>query len=202
MDDVIQRTAQSLATSNGATRDIAIGLAIYVLYLLCASWIVVTGVSASRITVASVVRIGLIMLLAFVLAQVLNVVVSDPRPYIVSHSQPLTPVGHDNGFPSDHTLLAAALTASLWWIDRRALPVFAVGTVLIAIGRLGIGAHHTLDVAGSMAIVAVVAIGAAGFPLPAAWNRRVLPLRRGPRAVQVDSADARAHVVADRRRSP
>ena len=178
MTDVLQKAAQTLATENGATRDVAIGLAVYLLYLLCAAWLVTTCLSAARISVADALRVGLLLLFAFLVAQVLNVVVSDPRPYITAHTQPLTPVGHDNGFPSDHTLLAAALTASLWWIDRRALWAFAVGTLLLAMGRLGIGAHHTLDVAGSMGIAAVVAVGVAQLRLPPAWNRTLLPSRR------------------------
>jgi undecaprenyl-diphosphatase len=179
MTDVLQKAAQTLATENGATRDMAIGLAVYLLYLLCAAWLVTIGLSTARISVADALRVGLLLLLAFLAAQVLHAVVSDPRPYITAHTQPLTPVGHDNGFPSDHTLLAAALTASLWWIDRRALWAFTVGTLLIAIGRLGIGAHHTLDVAGSMGIVAVVAVGVAQLRLPAVWDRTLVPPRQG-----------------------
>ena len=46
--------------------------------------------------------------------------------------------------------LAAALTAGLWWLGRRFMVPFAAGTLLIMLGRLGVGAHHTLDVAGSV----------------------------------------------------
>jgi len=75
--------------------------------------------------------------------QLLEQVTVTPRPYLVTHTRPLIPTSHDNGFPSDHTLLAAALTASLWWIDRRWLGAFALGTLLVLVGRLGVGAHHT-----------------------------------------------------------
>jgi membrane-associated phospholipid phosphatase len=43
------------------------------------------------------------------------------------------------------------------------------------IGRLGVGAHHTLDVLGSLAIAVVAALVAALLPLPAAWRRPLLP---------------------------
>ncbi len=95
----------------------------------------------------------------------------------MEHVRPLIPVARDNGFPSDHTLLAAFLTAALWWIDRRALAAFAVGTLLVMVGRLGVGAHHTLDVLGAVGIVAAAALVVAALPLPVAWNRPLLPPR-------------------------
>jgi membrane-associated phospholipid phosphatase len=71
-------------------------------------------------------------------------------------------------------LLVSALWASLWWIDRRWLGAFVVGVVLVGLGRLGVGAHHTLDVVGSLAIAAGAALVVALLPLPAAWQRPIL----------------------------
>ncbi len=179
MRDVIQQGVQTLASQNALTRDVAIACATAVLYLLGAAWLVAVVWQRARLTVAVVARVALLAVLAYGASLVLTGIVSDPRPYIVARTRALTPVGHDNGFPSDHTLLAAALTASLWWIDRRLLAAFAVGTLLIALGRLGIGAHHTLDVLGSLAIAAVAARIVGALPLPAAW-RRPLPLPPSP----------------------
>jgi len=50
--------------------------------------------------------------------------------------------------------------------------------VLVMIGRLGVGAHHTLDVLGSVAIVAVAARVARAIPLPARWAAPLFPARR------------------------
>lgn len=97
----------------------------------------------------------------------------------MAHTHSLIPVSHDNGFPSDHTLLAAALTASLWWIDRRLLLAFAGGTLLVMLGRLGVGVHHTLDVLGAVGIAAVAAVVVRAVPLPATWDRPLLPALRG-----------------------
>jgi len=44
-------------------------------------------------------------------------------------------------------------------------------------GRLGIGAHHTIDVLGAVGIVGATALVASALPLPAAWNRPLLPPR-------------------------
>ena len=65
---------------------------------------------------------------------------------------------------------------------RDFLSTFAAGTALVLLGRLGIGAHHTIDVLGSVAIVAVVAFFIAVVPLPPAWNAPLLPARWRTRA--------------------
>jgi len=178
LSDIIQQAMQDLATQNAVTRGLAIFCAVVVVYFLGASWAAIIVTGRARVTIAVVARVIALAVLAFVASTVLTGIVIDPRPYVVAHAQPLTPVGHDNGFPSDHTLLAATLAASIWWIDRRWLAAFAAGTVLVGLGRLGIGAHHTLDVAGSIAIAVVAAVIIARIPLPAAWDRVIVP-RRG-----------------------
>jgi len=175
MNDVLQQAAQSFALHSDVTRAIAVFCAQWLLFVLVAVWLLAGLAHLRDLTPSTLVRIIALAAVSYALAKVLNHVVSDPRPYLVEHTQPLAPVSADNGFPSDHTLAAAALTASLWWIDRRILPVLAVGTLLVMFGRLGVEAHHTLDVVGSVAIVAVVAVIVGMLPAPAAWNRPLLP---------------------------
>ena len=98
---------------------------------------------------------------------------TDPRPFVVDPSiRPLFAHSADNGFPSDHTTLAATV-AFVVMIYRRWL-----GVALLAAG-IGIGAarvaahvHHGQD------IVAGVLIGALAVGVAAAtwkWARSRLP---------------------------
>src|SRR5438094_5755052 len=151
MRDVIQQAVQALASHDVVAREVAILCAVVVLYLLVLAWLAIVARQQARLTVATAGHVVVLGVLAYLLAKVIGYLIVDPRPYLVYHVRPLIPVGHDNGFPSDHTLLAAVLTASLWWIDRRLLLAFTAGTVLVLLGRLGIGAHHTIDVLGSVA---------------------------------------------------
>jgi membrane-associated phospholipid phosphatase len=170
VNDLLQQAMQTLATQNDLTRAIFVFCASFLLYLLVAGWLAVALLHHDTLTPATLARLVLLAILAFAAATLLTHVISDPRPYLVEHTQPLTAVATDNGFPSDHTLLAAFLTASLWWIARRALPYFAAGTFVVMLARLGIEAHHTLDVLGSVLIVLVAALTVARIPLPAAWS--------------------------------
>jgi undecaprenyl-diphosphatase len=157
---------------------VAILCATVVVYLLVLAWLADVARQQARLTLATAGHVVVLGVLAYLLAKVLGHLIVDPRPYLVEHVRPLIPVAHDNGFPSDHTLLAAVLTASLWWIDRRLLPAFAVGTALVLLGRLGIAAHHTIDVLGSVSIATVAALVSLRVRLPTAWNRPLLPALR------------------------
>jgi len=181
--DVIQQGVQALATQNTVTREMAVLCASVVIVLLAAAWLVVALRHRRTLTLAATARIVALAVLALLLAKVSSHVINDPRPYLVDHVAPLTPLSRDNGFPSDHTLLAAVLAASLWWIDRRLIVAFAVGVVLVMLGRLGVGAHHTIDVLGSVAITLVAAFIVRALPVPAPWDRPLLPaLRRASMA--------------------
>jgi len=177
MHDTVQQGLQTLASQHVVARDVIIVCAAAVVYIMAAAWLVVVARRRAWLTVRTVVRLAALGILAYAVSKVLTGVVADPRPYLVEHVRPLISVARDNGFPSDHTLLAAFLTATLWWLDRRALAAFAVGTVLVMAGCLGIGAHHTIDVLGAVGIVAAAALVASALPLPAAWNRPLLPPR-------------------------
>jgi len=102
---------------------------------------------------------GITGLMAEVLTQIGGAIYSDPRPFAVEHFHPLIPHAADNGFPSDHALLAAFLVICVilvrFW---GAVPVIAVLGVLVDWARVGAGIHHPLDVIGSAVFVAVGAI--------------------------------------------
>jgi undecaprenyl-diphosphatase len=181
MSDPLQQALQDAAVHTSLIGSLAIFCAAYLVFILAAAWLAVVVVECKAITLAAIVRIVLMVVISFALAKVLNHVISDPRPYIVEHTTPLAPVSGDNGFPSDHTLMAATLAASLWWFARRYIPYFVVGALLVAAGRLGIEAHHTLDVVGSMGIVLVVTLLVSALPLPATLQRPALRPARGAR---------------------
>ncbi len=176
--DAIQQNIETLAVHNAIARPIIILCAAALVYLLVAGWLLVVARRQDRLSLAVAAHIVGLGILAYLASKVLSGIVIDPRPYLVTHTHPLIATARDNGFPSDHVLLVAWLTASLWWIDRRWAPAFAAGMVLVMIGRLGVGAHHTLDVLGSVVIVTVAALVSRAIPLPARWSAPLFPAGR------------------------
>jgi undecaprenyl-diphosphatase len=81
---------------------------------------------------------------------------NNPRPFVSEHITPLISHAADNGFPSDHTLLVAALASILYYYNRAlGFIVFGVA-LLIGVSRVFAGIHHWIDLIGSFAIAIVV----------------------------------------------
>ena len=97
----------------------------------------------------------LLLILSYVFAKIGGAVYTDPRPFTQDHVKPLISHARDNGFPSDHALLAAALVALVGLADPLwALP-FVVLAVLVDWARVGAGIHHVADVVASSLFVAL-----------------------------------------------
>lgn len=74
----------------------------------------------------------------------------DARPFVVGHFLPLVPHEANNGFPSDHTFIAAAISALLWPFTRPGSLICWGLTVFVAVSRVYVGVHHPIDVIGSI----------------------------------------------------
>ncbi|MDQ2743206.1 MAG: phosphatase PAP2 family protein [Chloroflexota bacterium] len=104
------------------------------------------------------IAILLLLFLSFVFATIGAAVYSDPRPFSVDHVKPLIPHAADNGFPSDHALLAAAIVAAVLIIAPLWTAPFVVLGVLVDWARVGAGIHHVSDVVGSVVFVAIATL--------------------------------------------
>ena len=90
--------------------------------------------------------------LTFILVLIANHLIYDPRPFVVGNFIPLIPHIPDNGFPSDHTVLIAALAALVYFFNKKwSLPIWVLA-VLVGWARIAAGVHHVSDVIGSLAI--------------------------------------------------
>ncbi len=100
------------------------------------------------------------LVLAYGLALVAGHLYYNPRPFVVGDFTPLVAHAANNGFPSDHMLLAATLAMLGWVVSRRIGVLLWVVALLVGFGRVASGVHHVLDVAASagIAIVAVLVV--------------------------------------------
>lgn len=105
-----------------------------------------------------VVLACLIVVFSFVFAKVGAAIYSDPRPFTEDHVKPLISHAADNGFPSDHALLAAAIVAAVAILDIWLAIPFAIIAFLVDWARVGAGIHHVGDVIGSSVFVALATL--------------------------------------------
>ncbi len=95
-------------------------------------------------------------LLTYTIGLIAGYLYYDPRPFVVGHFTPLITHAANNGFPSDHTLLASVLAmVGLYWSWRLGAVLWVVA-IVIAVARVYVGVHHPIDVIGSM-VIAVIA---------------------------------------------
>ena len=116
-------------------------------------------------------------IVAYIAAQISGALYNDPRPFAVEHVRPLIAHVADNGFPSDHARMAAALVAAVALARVRwAIAVLPLA-VLVEWARVGAGLHHQVDVVRSDICVAVGVLGA--LLVARALTRIVLPFIPG-----------------------
>ncbi len=95
---------------------------------------------------------------AFLLTLIAAQAYQHPRPFVVMHVSPLVAHPNDNGFPSDHSVVAAYIAGYLLWLD---LPVGVCAValaLLIGVARVVCLLHWPVDVAGGWLIGIAAAV--------------------------------------------
>jgi membrane-associated phospholipid phosphatase len=151
------------------------GLVVFAGLLVAGWWIARKAGDPARMAAALWAPAG--MLLALLVNQPIVAAVNESRPYaslpdILVLATPTT----DPGFPSDHAMVAGAVTAGLFLVDRRLGWVTAAAAALMAFSRVYIAAHYPLDVAVGLLLGAAVSL-AGYFLLHRVLLRMVLALR-------------------------
>lgn len=101
------------------------------------------------------IRAAGILPLSYLLAVIARKLYYNPRPFVLEGFSPLVKHIPDNGFPSDHTLLLAALAATAASLDCKWSAVLWLITIVVGGSRVLAGVHHATDILGSIAIALV-----------------------------------------------
>jgi membrane-associated phospholipid phosphatase len=120
------------------------------------------------------------LIIAAALIALAAAVHSDPRPFVVDPStKPLFAHPSDNGFPSDHTALAATVALLVMAYRRWVGAMLLAASMLVGAARVAAHVHHVQDIVAGVLIAAVaVAIALAAWW----WARPRLPRRLAERA--------------------
>lgn len=132
------------------------------------AWFVTPKINRWRFTL-SVVVAGVI---ALVLARIASRLYYDPRPFVTEHVQPLFYHAPNNGFPSDHSLLAMALTAIVYFFNKKLAVIMLIPTVLIGVARVLAKVHSPIDIAGAW-LIGIIGAVAGYYLVNYFWTRRL-----------------------------
>jgi len=127
---------------------------LYLVIVIAALWYVSTQPKEQRFRI--ILAACFALPLTYVVAKLMSSFYYDPRPFVVGNFTPLLPHAPDNGFPSDHTLLSAAVAAVVFFFHRKlGIALFAVA-FLVGMARVVAGIHHFIDILGSIIIAFLV----------------------------------------------
>lgn len=147
------------------------GLMLFIAFILAAWWI---ARGRGPAAMATALAIPVAAVLAYAVNNTIKMVVAEMRPcyaypagFLLEKCVPAT----DYAFPSNHTVVAAAMTTALFVFDRRWGIVASVATVVMAFSRVYVGAHYPHDV-----IVGVVVGVMVGFSMVFVLRQYAPPL--------------------------
>ena len=84
---------------------------------------------------------------------------AEARPYTDHHAiLVLVARSADYSFPSDHAVMAGAVAAGLWLVDRRLGVAASIAALLMAFARVYVAAHYPHDVVVGLAFGALVVL--------------------------------------------
>jgi len=127
------------------------------LYLIIIAAAVVTWLLSSQEIRIKLLKLAVVVLsLSFIIATGLGYVIASPRPFVVGQFTPLIPASTDNGFPSDHTLIAATVAAVVFAYHRRMGAILFVLACGVGAARVLAQVHHPIDVIGSLVVSSIV----------------------------------------------
>lgn len=135
------------------------------LIIFCAKYLVYVAIAIaiffllkqSRQKQKEILIFAVILLpLSYAIAKIAGYFYFNPRPFVVGNFTPLFPHAPDNGFPSDHTLLAAVIALTTFHFSRKTGLLLFVLSLIIGFARVLAGVHHVFDIVGSIAIASAV----------------------------------------------
>jgi undecaprenyl-diphosphatase len=134
----------------------------YLIWVIVAAALGYVFFSTRRMRLALSAALSLV--LAYAAGWVAGHVWYNPRPFAVDGTTPLIPHDANNGFPSDHMLLGAAVASIVFVYNRTLGVVLWVLALAVGAARVAAGIHHWVDIAGAIAI-SVIAVAVVEYVL-------------------------------------
>jgi len=134
------------------------GIGLFVLLIL-AGWWMARRADAATMTAAMAVPVAAVV--AYVVNDVIKAVVAEPRPcyayprdFLLEHCPPVS----DYAFPSNHSVVAAAMAAALFLISWRLGVLAVLATAVMGLSRVYVGAHYPHDVIAGLLVGVVMGL--------------------------------------------
>jgi undecaprenyl-diphosphatase len=136
--------------------------------------------SASKTKKQFALAVILAGIAAVILAKVAGKLYFHHRPFVLQNITPLVAHGDDNGFPSEHTLLATTLATVIYYYRAKlGIGLFALA-IVVGVSRVAAHVHWGIDILSGL--ILGMGAGWAGYVL----SKQLLP---GSKQAAVDQKD-------------
>jgi len=122
------------------------GIALFVLFILAAWWI---ARRADTATMTAALAVPAAAVAAYVVNDIIKALVAErrpchayPRDFLLAKCPPVS----DYAFPSNHSVVTAAMAAALFLISWRLGVLAVLATAVMGFSRVYVGAHYPHDV--------------------------------------------------------
>ena len=100
------------------------------------------------------------LVVTFVLTRIGSALYYDPRPFVDSNVVPLLGHAADNGFPSDHTALAASVAVAVFIVNKKLGGLLMALAVMVGLSRVAAHVHSPIDIIGSIVFAGIGGLAA------------------------------------------
>ncbi len=155
-----------------AVDNLIIFCAKYLIFVIVLISLIVWLKAATKNRWQFAIAVVLAGIIALALSKISGVLYYHPRPFVTQGIVPLISHGNDNGFPSEHTLLAMTLSAVIYYYrPRLAAGLFGL-TLLVGTARVLAHVHSPIDILGGLILGAIA--GWAGYQLA----KKLFPIQK------------------------
>ena len=163
------------------------GVVLFAMFLLTGWWIARRADDSAAMAAALWAPVGVLAAVA----------VNQPIANAIDASRPCNALPHivvlhcntDGGFPSDHAMMAGAVTAGVWLVNRRLGIISAVAALVMAFTRVYVAAHYPEDVVTGLALGAAISL--VGYWLMRPLLRRlIMAIEHTPLRILTTSASS------------
>ncbi len=127
----------------------------YLHFFIIATALLSVIFASSKIRLEYISFLIFVGLLAYLLGELVGMVIYNPRPFVVLDVVPL--ISHDptNGFPSTHALVSISIAFAVFIFNKKLGFVLFLLAILVGAGRVFAQIHSVEDILGSVLVAAI-----------------------------------------------
>ena len=116
------------------------------------AWLLANKTKRQNLIIHSLIALPI----AYITGKLIGLIINNPRPFVVHDVVPLFVHAVDNGFPSEHALIATTISALVYTINKPLGIALLIISLMVGVARVLSNVHHIFDVIGGTIIALTI----------------------------------------------